>query len=89
MSFTEDDKKHARHICESPELLKFIEKVFCPKEDIVSKNIKKNTLMLDDAEYGRSVKAIVIAESSFALKMQQLRRMGSPQKVGTTPRAPR
>jgi hypothetical protein len=89
MNFTDEDRKVAQELCKSPTTLAFLEKLFTPDEEPAEKELAKNVAALDDAEYGRMMKALYLMRTSFQLKLDQLKALGREPKGKAGPRAPR
>jgi len=86
MTFTDTEKALARSLCENPDMLAFLEKVFCPEREAVERELEKNVAALDDAEYGRLMKVTFLMRASFSTKLNLIRQMGGALSTPTTQR---
>ena len=63
--FTEEEKVIAGRLTSDPNIMKLLKRVYCPERSRV-RNELEAMMLLDDAEYGRQMKALVMAEKHFA-----------------------
>lgn len=78
--YSDEERKLAGRIVSDKEMMKLLKKIYCP--DRARARTELEAMMpLDDAEYGRLMKALVIAEKHFADAHANLRRIATKEKV--------
>lgn len=78
--WNEEEKKIAGKIVEDAKMMAFLKKNYCPDRMRVRTELEAMVPM-DDAEYGRLMKALVIAEKHFADAHSNLKRIATKEKT--------
>lgn len=78
--YNEEERKLAGRILEQPELMALLKKIYCPDRARVRAELEA-MMPLDDAEYGRQMKALVIAEKHFADAHANIKRIALKEKI--------
>ena len=78
--WNEEERKLAGKIVSDEKMMALLKKVYCPDRPRVRQEIE-SVITLDDAEYGRQMKALVMAEKHFADAHTNLRRIALKEKV--------
>lgn len=81
--WTEQERKLAAQLLENKEILALLKKIYCPDRSRVRTELEA-MMPLDDAEYGRMMKALVMAEKHFADAHANIRRIALKEKVEGT-----
>jgi ssDNA-specific exonuclease RecJ len=87
--WTERDKLIAKALTE-PDTLAFLKKIFVDLQMVNGKEIEKNVVALDDAEYGRMMKVIYLAKQEGAARINLITKIASdPKETKTVATAPK
>ena len=78
--YSEEERKLAGKILESKEIMALLKKIYCPDRSTVRREIE-SLISLPDADYGRQMKALVIAEKHFADAHANIRRIALKEKI--------
>ena len=78
--WNEEERKIAGKIISDEKMMSLLKKIYCPDRPRVRQEIE-SVVTLDDAEYGRQMKALVFAEKHFADAHANLRRIALKEKV--------
>jgi hypothetical protein len=78
--WSEEDRKLAGQIIENEKMMSLLKRIYCPARPTVRTELEA-MMPLDDAEYGRQMKALVVAEKHFADAHANLRRIALKEKT--------
>lgn len=77
--WTDEERKLAGQLYNSKEMMALLKKIYCPDRAKVRTELE-SIITLDDAEYGRQMKALVIAEKHFADAHATIKRIALKDK---------
>lgn len=78
--WNEEDRVIAGKLIKDEKMMAFLKKNYCPDRPRVRTELEA-MMPLDDAEYGRQMKALVIAEKHFADAHANIRRIALKEKT--------
>lgn len=78
--WNEEERKIAGKIISDEKMMALLKKIYCPHRPRVRQELEA-FITVDDAEYGRQMKALVMAEKHFADAHANLRRIALKEKT--------
>ena len=78
--WSEEERKLAGQLIESDKMMALLKKIYCPDRPTVRTELEA-MMPLDDEQYGRLMRALVIAEKHFADAHANIKRIALKEKL--------